>query len=138
MTYYMVKPEVAGGLGANTIMDSSTHPPKVDKLHYVFDGWSGDALLTSFPCFIVTMEAQKLLEENQLSGMCFSDVEVSKSDSFMELYPDKDLPVFSWLRINGVAGNNDFGIGNNRMIVSDRALKVLSQLGINEAIISEY
>ena len=138
MKYYMIKPEVAGGLGDKTVMDRSVHPPKVDKLHYVFDGWSGDVLLTSFPCYIVTLEAQKALEEHQFSGVSFSNVEVSKSDTFNELHPDEYIPDFSWLKVNGIAGKNDFGIGNNRMIVSERVLDILNQLGINEAIVSEY
>jgi hypothetical protein len=33
MKYHSIEPEVAGGLGANTIMDRTVHPPVVTKLH---------------------------------------------------------------------------------------------------------
>lgn len=40
--FFALEPEVAGGLGPNTVMDRSVHPPRVSHLHYVFDGWMGD------------------------------------------------------------------------------------------------
>ena len=138
MKFYMIKPEVAGGLGERTKMDTSTHPPLVDELHYVIDGWSGDVLLTSFPCYIVTPEARKALEKMQFTGFSFSSVEVSKSDIFTELHPNQILPEFFWLKVNGVAGKDDFGVANNRLTVSENVLAVLQDLGLNEAIVSEY
>ena len=53
MQYVYIEPEVAGGLGDHTVMDRSVHPPIVSKLHYQMEGWLGDALLESFPVFIV-------------------------------------------------------------------------------------
>lgn len=138
MNYYLIKPEVAGGLGEHTKMDTSTHPPIVEKLHYVFDGWSGDVLLTTFPCFIVTSEARKALEQMRFTGFDISCVEVSKSDIFIELHPSIILPEFYWLKVNGVAGVDDFGIANNRLIVTEKVLQVLQDLGLKEAIVCEY
>jgi hypothetical protein len=54
MEYFQIAPEVAGGWGRNTVMDRSIHPPHVTKLHFEFDGWLGDVLLESFPCYIIT------------------------------------------------------------------------------------
>jgi hypothetical protein len=45
MKYFYVEPEVAGGLGERTVMDRSTHPPVVKRLHYQLEGWLGDAIL---------------------------------------------------------------------------------------------
>lgn len=45
MKYFYIEPEVAGGLGRNTVMNRAVHPPVVSKLHYHFDGWLGDVLL---------------------------------------------------------------------------------------------
>ena len=139
MQYFIVKPEVAGGLGEHTSMDGSTHPPEVTSLHYVFDGWSGDVLLTSFPCYIVTPEARKELERMQVTGASFAPVEISKSETFDELFPGRELPKFSWLRVDGVAGVDDFGIAKDlRLTVSKRVLDVLSGMGLREAVITKY
>lgn len=138
MRHFLIKPEVAGGLGDHTKMDTSTHPPLVSKLHYVFDGWPGDVLLTSFPCFIVTSKAKKVFEEMQLTGFSVDLVEISRSDYFIELYPSKILPEFSWLKINGEVGRDDFGIAENRLIISEKALDVLLELGLQEATVIEF
>jgi hypothetical protein len=36
MKYFYIQPEVAGGLGKNTVMDRSVHPPIVSRLHHEF------------------------------------------------------------------------------------------------------
>lgn len=43
-----IEPEVAGGLGEETQMDSTVHPPLVKKLHLEFEGWLGDDILETF------------------------------------------------------------------------------------------
>lgn len=60
--FYQLDPEVAGGLGTNTEMSTDTRSPVVSRLHYEFEGWLGDALLTTFPCFIATRAACQALE----------------------------------------------------------------------------
>ena len=39
MKYYVLEPEVAGGLGENSIVDHSVVPFQVTRLHYEFEGW---------------------------------------------------------------------------------------------------
>jgi hypothetical protein len=63
----------------------------VRKLHYVFDGWGGDALLESFPCFIVTVEARRKLQSNRLTGIRFDEVEVTTSEFFQDRYLNQQL-----------------------------------------------
>lgn len=139
MEYFYVEPEVSGGLGANTVMDRSVHPPIVDRLHYQFDGWLGDVLLESFPSFIVTDEARAMLQEAGATGARFGDVEITTSDQFRELYPNKQLPRFVWLQIVGKAGHDDFGIAaDGRLVVSDRTLDVLKGLGLSNALIGPF
>lgn len=94
MKFYIVKPEVSGGIGQQSVIDTSCHPPEVKSLHYVFDGWSGDALVTSFPCYIVTSSARMQLESNKVSGLVFSGVLISTSLLFREMFPNKELPDF--------------------------------------------
>ncbi len=52
--YFVLEPEVAGQLGEQTVMDRSTHPPTIEKLHFVFDGWLGDDIVATFPSFWVS------------------------------------------------------------------------------------
>ena len=139
MKYFYIQPEVAGGLGENTVMDRSVHPPIVSKLHYAFDGWGGDVLLRSFPCLIVTEDAKKKLQSVGLTGMRFDKVEVTTSEFFQDRYPNLQLPKFAWLQVAGKPGQDDFGfVQDARLLVSERALKVLEGLGISNALVTPF
>lgn len=88
MKFFLVEPEVAGGLGKYTIMDRNTHPPIVSKLHYQFDGWLGDVLLESFPCFIVTEAAKLKLQAVGATGIRFDELKSrlpNSSKSFIRI-----------------------------------------------------
>lgn len=132
--HFIVEPEVAGGLGANTVVDRTAHPALVTHLHYQFDGWLGDVLIESFPCFVVTIEAKEALVAEAMTGVQFSGVEVSKSDQFDEVAPTGLLPAFVRLEAVGKAGHDDFGVAKDgRLVVSERALLVLQQLQMTNA-----
>lgn len=138
MKFFYVEPEVAGGLGARTVLDRSTHPPKVSRLHYVIDGWLGDVLIESFPCFAVTDTAAQVICRHNLAGVVFDDMEVTLSDVFRDMYPERILPNFRWLKPSGQAGYADFGTAEDgRLVVSERALEILLALGIPNALITE-
>ena len=138
--YYEVKPQVAGDLGDNTVMDTSVHPPIVSKLHYQFDGWHGDVLVTSFPCFLVTEEAKRGLLALGITGATFADAEVTMSEDFHLVQPDVELPPFVWLKVDGEAGHDDFGINQNlNLVISERAFDVLDDLlGLPSASIRRF
>jgi hypothetical protein len=139
MKFYFIEPEVAGGLGENTVMGSSIHPPSVNKLHYHFDGWLGDVLLESFPCFIVTDCAKQKLQEAEFTGSIFDEVEVTTSEQFQALHSHQQLPKFVWLKIHGIPGQDDFGIASDgRLVISERAYLVFQKLGIDQAFVTEY
>ena len=138
MKFFNLEPEVAGGLGKNTILDRSNHPPLVHNLHYVFDGWLGDALLEGFPCFIITEPAMQKLQGAGVTGVKFAPVEVSTSEEFQDFYPNRKLPTFLWMQVGGVSGRDDFSIGKDfRLVVSDRVLQILREIGISHASINE-
>src|SRR5687768_14779041 len=103
MSYYVIEPEVAGGWGERTVADRSVDPVKVLRLHYEFEGWSGDDLLTSHPVFICTERLGGALEAAGLCGFHLADCEVTRSPQFEELHPRLTLPAFRWLQVNGVA-----------------------------------
>ena len=137
--YYYIEPEVSGGLGNNTVADTSVHPPVVSKLHYQFDGWLGDDLLESFPCYIISEKLKTEIDSEKLSGYQVDQIEISKSDQFEELYPGIELPRFYWLKVTGKAGENDFGIAeDHRLVVSEKALTVLKKGKIDQADLEEF
>ena len=141
MRYFYIEPEVAGSSeGPKSVMDRSVHPPIVSRLHYVFSGWSGDVLLTSFPCFIVTENAMnKLMESGARTGARFADVKTTTTYPFREFYPDTKLPKFMWLQVTGRAGHDDFGLAaDHRMVISERALDVLKGLQLTDAVIEPF
>jgi hypothetical protein len=127
--FYKLDPEVAGHFGPDTVMDTSTHPPIVHSLHYEFDGWPADDLITAYPCFIVTKNMQELIESAKASGCSFGRVRVSRSEQFDELHPGRQLPPFSWLLISGIAQRDDFGTSatGGSLIVSERILQVMQR-----------
>ena len=139
MKYYQVEPEVAGGIGEHSLIDRSSGKMVVRKLHYVFDDWGSDVLVESCPCFIVTESAKKKLQSIGATGIRFDKVEVTTSELFQELVPDLKLPKFVWLQIEGIPGQDDFGIGKAPgLVISERALEVLKGLGISNALVTPF
>jgi hypothetical protein len=133
---WVVSPEVAGELGDDTRLDSSVHPPKVYRFHHRFEGWLGDELLEAFPCFLVSSDLAKALEEERLVGFSLGEVQVSVSPEFQELYPGCVLPEFRWLKITGENRDADFRLTSDfRLEVSSKALKVLRKFRIAHAAI---
>ena len=96
MKYFYIQPEVAGGFGENTVLDTSVHPPIVSRLHYELDGWLGDVLLETFPCFIITKDAKTKLQSIGATGIRLDDVEITTS-------------VCSWVFILIESFQNSFG-----------------------------
>jgi hypothetical protein len=126
--FYEIEPEVAGGWGDDTIADTTVHPPVVSTLHYVFDGWLGDSIVESFPCYLVTATLGAALAAAGLSGFDLRSVQIGKSEQFAALYPDRDLPEFRWLHVTGTACINDLGLsGDNLLVASTSALAVIRQ-----------
>jgi hypothetical protein len=133
MTYYLLEPEVAGSiLGENSMVDVSVRPPRVSHLDYEFNGWPDDDLITSLAHYIVTTRLKDALVALTPTGCEFAPVEISKSEQFEEMYPEQELPEFAWLKINGQAGVDDFGMSDDhRLVVSKRILHCLKQFKIN-------
>jgi len=132
--YYNVDPEVAGGWGAN--MDVTRLPDQsliVNKVHYQFDGWGGDALLESTPIFIGTRKLAEAITSAGLNGVEFDSAEISKSVIFNQLQPGVELPEFLWFKFYGMPGKDDFGLKNLQLVVSKRALNLLQDQGIDNA-----
>jgi hypothetical protein len=75
--YFTVEPDVAAGWGEHTVFTRA--PGKrtvVHKLHYQFDGWLGDELLETSPCFIVSERIARKIELAQLRGARFEEAKL--------------------------------------------------------------
>lgn len=137
--FYYIEPEVSGGLGNDTVINTLVHPPIVSILHYEFSGWLGNDILETFPCFIVTDRLKDALTFNSCTGVIFDKVKVSTNDTFQDVYQDTELPVFSWLRVTGIAGKDDFGMAQDyRLVISEKVLYILKSFNISEADIEEF
>jgi hypothetical protein len=139
MKYFEIQPDVAGGLGEHTVMDRSGHRPIVSRLHYEIDGWFGDSLLRTSPCYILTVDGQKALEALGATGITFDSVEVTTSGQFEDFHGDMKLPPFVWMKVDGEAGRDDFWMTEGvQLVVSERALEVLKALGVPGALIEPF
>jgi hypothetical protein len=137
--FYVLEPEVAGGLGESSQIDTTTHPPTVTQLEYEFEGWLGDDLLETFPCFIVTERLRDALQQAHVTGASFDDVTVTTSETFRELYPNRVLPRFFWMKVDGQAGVDGVGIGaDHRLVVSDEVLAILRQHQLQQCDVEPY
>ena len=132
--YFYVEPEVAGGLGNATEIDTSVHPPIVKKLNFNLEGWLGDELLETFPCFIVTKRVERAIRDASLEGVEFRPLLVTFSEGFAESHPAVKAPDFSWMHVIGKAGLDDFGIAEDlRLVISEAAKKILEAYGLKYA-----
>lgn len=139
MRYFMLEPEVAGGLGEHAELDTSIYPPRVTHLHFQFEGWLGDDLLETFPIFLVSESLATKLAESRLGAFTFRDAEVTLSPEAEEMLAGRSLPAFRWWDVSGRAGVDDFGVTDKaELVVSDRALAVLREGRIDQCDVTEY
>lgn len=136
---YVIRPEVAGSLGSGTELDTGVHPPRVQRLHYVFAGWSGDDIVETFPVHIVTTRLGYAISDAALTGVLLEPVEVTNDPQFVELEPAvaASLPDWHWLRVVGRPGD-DFWLDSVALLhVSQAAYDVMSKFDIGKAEVLE-
>jgi len=135
MKYFSVEPEIAGGWGHNTVYTRAVGKrAQVHKLHCEFDQWLGDQLVETGACFIATARLARAIEAARLTGVSIDVVEITTSDLYRELFPNRSLPNFVWLKIDGRPKCDDFGVAPNlTLIVSERALALLRPVGVMDA-----
>ncbi|MGZ3885248.1 MAG: hypothetical protein ACXVP0_15515 [Bacteroidia bacterium] len=136
--FYIIEPEVAGNITKSNFIDKTVIPPTIKNLVYTFDGWLGDDIIESILIFIVTEKLKENIEIKAFSGVSFDEVEIRASEQFKELNPNRSLPKFYWLKVHGIAGKDDFGCINKRLVISESVLKELEKFAIVHAEIEEY
>jgi hypothetical protein len=135
--FYLLEPEVAGQLGKKTIIDTSRRPPIIKKLHYSFYGWMGDDLLEGFGCFLCSDRLRIYLNDEDLTGYIFKECEIDKSQEFLELHPDLEIPQFHWLAITGTEKDDFYLSPNGSLIVSQKSLDILKKFNMKYCDIEE-
>ncbi len=135
MRYYVLGPEVPGGLGERSVLINRPGTyPLVERLHFEFGpGTLGNDLMETYPVFMVTRALADALRATTLTGFALStDLEVSVDENVEELEPDWPVPVIEWLRVSGLAGSDDFGLDETaRLVVSEDALSALRRFKID-------
>ena len=141
MTFYIVKPEVAGCIGSDTVGDRTVYPPVIEQLQYEFEDWLGDDVVSSVGVWVGTKSLQEALEAIGVTGLSFKPVDVIKAKQFNQWNPGGlKLPQFLWFDIIGKAGVDDFGRSPDhsyRAVVSQRALDVMKNFKLEFAKIEE-
>lgn len=137
--FRIIEPEVAGGLGSETQLDNTVHPPLIKKLHFVFEGWLGDDIIETFPCFLVTRRLMEGVVKRALTGISFDVVQITKSPDFMVMNSDVILPEFCWAKINGTSTDFDFFLANDhRLVISERVYELFKQFKLKHALLEEW
>ena len=123
------------------MLDSSTNPPVVSRLHYDFVSWLGDDIIASFPCSIVTEPLAKAIVDEGLTGAEIDEVTITKNPHFERFFSDTAalLPEWKWLRPTGQPHESDFWQDDQGiLIVSERALKLLRKFSLENCRIGKY
>lgn len=131
MRFYVLHPEVPGGIDEECKCDFSAVPPRVDELVVSFDDWLGDDLLTTHPVFFVTAQLAERLRGTGLGGYALAPMKVKRSELFDDIHEDDplELPEFLWLRLHGRAGFDAFGFSDSmELVVSEQALSLLRSM----------
>jgi hypothetical protein len=137
MKYFNVGLGIPGTYGENTIYDYSTRPPTIVKAHFELDD-EPEAVFTKVHNYFASAKAKSVLLENGVSGIVFDEVEISVEPEFAAHFREVKKDEFFWMKVEGEAYVDDFGIvhGSAGLVVSERALKLLQELGIPTATIS--
>ena len=153
---FILEPEVAGGWGTKTIIlnrsqlqSGKDRIPIVSYLEYQFDGWEGDDLLTSTPCYIVTEKLAEDILKGDISGYHFDFVDISKGELFEELYPNIVLPSFLRLMIDGTVeigtgqivmkwSGHDICLSEDAsLVVTQKCLDIMKRHSLNNCVVKE-
>lgn len=127
---YILNPEVSGQIGEKTLLNTNTHPPIVERLHFIFYGWLGDDLIECFPCFLVSEKLKILLQKTNFSGFLIKDCETELSEEILIMQPQIVLPKFYWLDV-GHDKNSDLFIDESlKLQVTDAAYDLLKRVNL--------
>lgn len=119
--YFELDLDVPGSPAAGLLIDHDT-----EVIRFVFDGWSGDQLVTGGNVFLATESLAQKLSANGLTGFRPRPVEILRSEQMSALQPDVVVPKFVRLRFDGLWNESDFVLTEDDvLVVSEEALNVI-------------
>jgi hypothetical protein len=102
--FFLLEPEVGGGFGKMTRRGQGKELevgpvaiPRVELLHYEFEGWMGDHILQTISTFIVSEDLALALDRAGCTGITWDEVIVTREDQFVLFFPSLKLPRFKRL-----------------------------------------
>lgn len=133
---YRLDPQVAGELGAGTVLDSSTYPPRVSQVDYVLDRPDADEFIQSFPVFLVSMNLGVRLHDAGLTGFELSGATVRPSDNYTAIYGKVPPQRYQWLQVTGTAGEADCWLDESfQVCVSDRMMSIVEVVTLTDCVV---
>ena len=127
--FVVVKPETAG------VALPGGEPPT-----FQFDIWLGDELVRAHPHFLVTAALRSSLRKlRRHRGYSFDDAAVRPSTFFRRHSPDRRLPHFWQLLVDGRPGVDDMGISDDgSLVVSLRVMETMLRSRVRRASFCQY
>jgi hypothetical protein len=132
MPFYVVEPEASGrpvaGLAAS------------GESACIFDTWLGDDVVRAHPLLLVTTRVKDALSALKGgAGFSVARARVFRSAFFERHHPDRALPEFWVLSVDGSPGVDDLGIGRDgSVIASARVVETLNRFTLRQATLSQY
>ncbi|GEM_PF-1892215 len=126
--YYYLHIWTGGEIDSNSIIaDRSTHPYILTKVGLEIDEWPADDLFAAWPEYFASERLCAKLAYWGYTGLTFDRVEkITIGKNFEANYPKIELLSYYWLKVKGIAGQDDFGLWKRLyLIVSEKALDFL-------------
>ncbi|HUA64579.1 MAG TPA: hypothetical protein VME24_01950, partial [Alphaproteobacteria bacterium] len=135
MQYYVIVPQGYGQLGERTVVDR--HSGEIIKVEVMLEHVPEDELTeVGGDIYLASIVLAKALAENYPTCFDFEGTTVCKAPQMAKRI--KTLPEFVWLKIRGIGLKDDFGLLNNRLVISETALEFLRQFKIRESEVTRF
>jgi hypothetical protein len=129
MQYFVIVPQGYGQLGEGTVVDR--HSGEVNKVEFMLEHVPEDELTAvAGRIYLASIALAKALAKDYADCFDFEETSVCRAPQMMGKL--KKLPEFVWLKIRGIGLKDDFGLFNDRLVVSEAALEFLRQFKIRE------
>jgi hypothetical protein len=127
--YFVVEPEASGRPADEVGAPSCT-----------FDTWLGDDVVSAHPLLLVTTRLKEaLLRLSQPTGFSIVPARATRSAFFERYNPDRSLPTFWAVQVDGRPGVDDLGMSSGgRVVASARVVDVLGLFSLKHATLSQY
>jgi hypothetical protein len=132
MGFYVVEPEVSGRpIG-------SVAPGAGPACR--FDSWLGDDLVRAHPLLLVTTPLKDaLMGLDRATGFSVVRAEATRSEFFVRHDPDRQLPEFWSVEVQGRPGLDDLGMGRDGSVVaSARVVDAMGRFSLKRATLRQY